>query len=827
MSFEQAEQSQEPVSDEPKRLEGDVTAGGLRTALERVVASGMPVGILHVSSPNRSGAIFIRSGAVKAAIAPASQLQGVPALKQVMAASEGKYRFTGALPKEPIRETLNVDVRALLDWRDPAHPDVLPALSEALAVLSANSAYSSWGVSGELSKAALAPAESGTAKQFTSTASPSADVPATSSTDRFGLQESLREYEESRRQSASGRQSYDLDELRKINTQSGAHLVPGRSGIAPGLSGSESPARDQSITERLRLDELKAIPASGTTGGGIPQQASDGPRVSAERRLSTVYHRTGGHDRAVQSGPQAGLPTGEVPRPITLDHPKPKKLMGMTHGAISVGIGAILLVTAVIATTRLLQENSTSQSYARGLKYLQDGYKELAKKSFDKVLQSDPGNVNALVHRAAASRQLGDPAAALRDYDQAVKLQPQNMEALRGRAQTFFEVKDYPKAVSAAQEALAVKPVDAPSMLIMAAAYLEQGWNEQAVIAASQVIDAKGSTQTDLSKAYCLRGDALFNSKKYAKARDSFSEAIKLDAKDRSIYARRAKLQFKLGNYQEASADATQAIFGDSTSHALYMLRGESFEQLKQFDKAIQDYDKAIGLKPGMVPYAARARTHLAMKNYNRAAADLEEVLKFPRAPAAYREQHAAVQAKIKSLPVAKLNLSELIGSPQRATVLKYEEAVNYGHDLIERGKYSDAIAILRQAVTSKPRDERPRRYLARAYAHAAQGQMAVEQYKHAAALGGQFGRKDWFGYAKAMLHLRQDDQAITALQKALAEDPEFHPARLLLIQTLIHNNNCARAIEMSREGIARSRTAQDKESYEALYKSAEIRLQP
>jgi hypothetical protein len=62
----------------------------------------------------------------------------------------------------------------------------------------------------------------------------------------------------------------------------------------------------------------------------------------------------------------------------------------------------------------------------------------------------------------------------------------------------------------------------------------------------------------------------------------------------------------------------------------------------------------------------------MALKNYSRAAADLEEVIKDSRAPASFKTELAMVREKIKAMPVAPLDLDALGGQQQPTRVLNY-----------------------------------------------------------------------------------------------------------------------------------------------------------
>lgn len=841
---EQSERNPGNVAGQVQKLDGEISASGLRPALDKILSSRLPVGILHVASPNKSGALFIRAGAVKAAIAPASNLQGLPALKQVLAATEGKYRFSTDLPREPIRETLNIDIASLLSWRDANFPDC-PPLVEALSVLAASNAYSSWSASFQQQEPQQQPQPTVAGPPSESTA---AEAQRPTSTDQFGLQEALAAYEQQKKrerelagddnQSDSARQ-YSLEELKKINTQAAAdeitqrfnvsdlRAIPTPSTVAPSpaemrSTGEMRPGEGRSTAEMRTTGEVRT--GEHITGEQRPPES----RITGERsRGAMPYQRVGTHQHTRPSGAhnmpgneaaaiermrtsEVMLPTGE-----TL---KASRVRQMKHSLISVGIAAVLLVTAVIATNKMLSENNASQGYTRGMQFLKDGYKDLAKKNFDKVLEKDPSNVKALLARGTANMQLNDLPAARRDFDAALKVDPESVDALNGKAETFLKMHDHWHAVSACEEALRIKSDDPKALANMAVAYLELGKYKLAVDAADKAIAEKPAN--GLAAAYTIRGDAQFARRKFFEARNDYSQALELDPNNRANFGKRAKAEYQLKEYNAASADATQAIFGDPTNPELHMLRGEAFEQLGQLDKAIVDFDKAVGLKPDMNSYAARARVHLAMKNYNRAAADLQEIVKNPKSDPSYKKQLEMVHQKIKAMPVAKLDMDALIGKPEKPVVLKYDELVRQGLQLLESGRATEAIKVCTMAVRSNPQDVWPRRYLARAYSKAGFPTQSIEQFKVVETME-PLGVRDRTAYAHALISLKRNDEAITMLNSVVAEDPDFHDARILLIESLLKRNEKANAMELCRAGLSRAKTPQDQATFQQLYRVA------
>jgi tetratricopeptide (TPR) repeat protein len=92
-----------------------------------------------------------------------------------------------------------------------------------------------------------------------------------------------------------------------------------------------------------------------------------------------------------------------------------------------------------------------------------------------------------------------------------------------------------------------------------------------------------------------LRG----NMKQQEQAIADFNTAILLDPYHVSAYFGRGGILYLLGRDQEAIADFTSAINLDSDkTYAIYFYRGYIYENIKQYEAAIQDFEQALAIAP-------------------------------------------------------------------------------------------------------------------------------------------------------------------------------------------------------------------------------------
>lgn len=118
---------------------------------------------------------------------------------------------------------------------------------------------------------------------------------------------------------------------------------------------------------------------------------------------------------------------------------------------------------------------------------------------------------------------------------------------------------------------------------------------------------------------------------------EEVSRAIEVSPNWSVPYSARASWYVDVANYQAALQDYTRAIqllpegstFSEST---LLVDRGLVYENLQQYNEAINDYDEAIRIHPlFMNPYRARGRAYSIVGNYTLAISDFDHVIQsFP-----------------------------------------------------------------------------------------------------------------------------------------------------------------------------------------------------
>ncbi|MBI9047749.1 MAG: tetratricopeptide repeat protein [Anaerolineaceae bacterium] len=222
--------------------------------------------------------------------------------------------------------------------------------------------------------------------------------------------------------------------------------------------------------------------------------------------------------------------------------------------------------------------------------FLEDGKNNLAIKSYEEAIQSDPKNVGNFVIVSRLQIYQGDFENAITNAENALLLNPNNAtaHALRGWALGFQG--NYLLAIGAVTSALELEPNNASAHAI----YAE--------ILALQVNDGVGDLGTK---------DKAIEESRIAK--DLAPTLLE------SYRARGLVLEIT-GNYQEAALEFEAAININPNIADLHLSLGRNYRYLQIYDKAVEEFNTANALNPSdYLPETYISRTYAAVGEYAKA----------------------------------------------------------------------------------------------------------------------------------------------------------------------------------------------------------------
>ncbi len=212
--------------------------------------------------------------------------------------------------------------------------------------------------------------------------------------------------------------------------------------------------------------------------------------------------------------------------------------------------------------------------------YVNAGVMLMGAKKCDKALiyltdaiNLDPANPMAFYNRASVhSFCFRDKAKALNDINYLLTIDPENNLAISFRNNLLSEIgNNKPNA-------------ETDDDLINSLEQKLQNAPEESRI------------RRELSYLYMRRAGQFENEKKIEEMFADFARAIEINP-DSQIITRRGKKLCEYKYYEEAIKDFTEAIRQQPQSWLTYLYRGDAYHNLKQFPKALEDYNRALTIE--------------------------------------------------------------------------------------------------------------------------------------------------------------------------------------------------------------------------------------
>lgn len=243
-------------------------------------------------------------------------------------------------------------------------------------------------------------------------------------------------------------------------------------------------------------------------------------------------------------------------------------------------VGTVLVAGATLVLRLRDNRNALHEMLVKGQATLAEGNYSAAVDAFSKVLDDDPGKVEALegqLEAAAGLEQAGDLDAAVAAYQTVWQARPGEVRALRGLGQVYAAKEEWDEAAGWYEKWVQVAPEDENAFLALGRARFSLSEYEHVVAAYEQA----GLLGPDTTEMAVHLGLAYYELARY-------DEAIK-------------RLQ----------SAANRDLSNDLATQVYYALGGSHFER-HDYERAVSFYDRARELDPeGKTAWASEARVNL------------------------------------------------------------------------------------------------------------------------------------------------------------------------------------------------------------------------
>ncbi|HEY4112649.1 MAG TPA: tetratricopeptide repeat protein [Rhizomicrobium sp.] len=320
----------------------------------------------------------------------------------------------------------------------------------------------------------------------------------------------------------------------------------------------------------------------------------------------------------------------------------------------------------------------------------------------DNAIKYQPNLWQAYAMRAEANAKLGHNELVVPDLDQAVAVAPRNPGPLERRGHYFMYYKQYDRALADYNAAIVLLPNNPYLLASRGEVEFDMGKNELAAADLRTALDldtnhrlgplvkgmvaaAEGDEQAQLAayteaiqaapndaRGYYNRGATYADLKQTDLALADFSKAIALHPG--FTLALQARGRILLGQHQTAAAlaDANAMVNADGADSRGYLLRADTYVDLKRYDEAIADADQGAKLDAtSSQAYndACWARV-LAGKDFDVALEDCNKALSLSPNSANILDSRGLVEFKLGDMKAAMEDYNPAIAAHPLATSL-------------------------------------------------------------------------------------------------------------------------------------------------------------
>ncbi|MBI1287930.1 MAG: tetratricopeptide repeat protein [Flavobacteriales bacterium] len=253
---------------------------------------------------------------------------------------------------------------------------------------------------------------------------------------------------------------------------------------------------------------------------------------------------------------------------------------------------------------------AVAQSFLeRGVSSFNEGDYKQAITWFNWAAKADSTNPVCYSNRAHAKRSIKDFQGAFEDFGKVVELNPNDGNAYFWRALSAFNIGEFQTSLDANTKAIELgSEQGTQAYMNRAQTFMRLGKNQKALADYDSVIAAKDQR---LMQAHFDRGQLYMRMNDQRSALKDFKKVVELNPENIQLTWDIGRVSYDLEEYADALSYYSRAIDRLETPQPqMLLIRGETFEKLKNYQAAIEDYTRVI-----------KAETSLADAHYLRGQA--------------------------------------------------------------------------------------------------------------------------------------------------------------------------------------------------------------
>lgn len=373
------------------------------------------------------------------------------------------------------------------------------------------------------------------------------------------------------------------------------------------------------------------------------------------------------------------------------------------------------------------------------------------------AIELQPNEASNYDFRASAYSLLDNNQEALKDLSKAIELKPDDDEYYNSRSGIYFSLTNFPEALKDVERAIKLNPKKAKYYSRQSSIYLQMGNKSEALTSVNQVIALEPkfgaayyqralllfdldiqSSLSDLNKSIALQleapelwlnGESSFISASENYVRNNITLSDLQNQQFAAVYSWRGDIYLKLKEYPKALADYNQAIQLDPKNAQNYTQRAKYYLQKNELEKAKADYTKAIELDPNQPKYYhVRSLISFNSQNYQEALQDINKAIELDRNNPTYYYFAASIRWQLKDYQGA-------LNDAEKALKQGYSVADVYAIKTtiyVEQKEYEKAINDLTATIQNYPQESMLYAFRGNVYVQIQKYQQAEKDYSEA-----------------------------------------------------------------------------------------------
>jgi len=334
--------------------------------------------------------------------------------------------------------------------------------------------------------------------------------------------------------------------------------------------------------------------------------------------------------------------------------------------------------------------------------YQRMGKNDKAIGELQKLITLNPKDAQAYGMLAEVYQNMGEKQKALDTYNKVLEVDPANPYIHLSLADFYRSNGEKEKSLQELKLAFSNKELDVDTKISILSSYitlleLHPELKDQAMELSKLLLEAHPSE----ARAHAMYGEFLRTDKQLAKARDEFREAKKLGSSEFGIVQQILFLDLQLQSWDTLLIESDEALSSFPDQPYVYYFKGTALNQKKNYTEAVKSYNTGLKLVVDNKPleeyfYSSLGEAYNDLKDFAKSDESFEKALELNPKDEGTLNNYA-YYLSVRGDKLEKAEAMSKLSMEIRPNSSTFEDT--YGWILFKQGKFRDAKTWLEKAI--------------------------------------------------------------------------------------------------------------------------------